>query len=151
MKVKLSSLLLIVHLCLVMSPASILADAVLSVPETFQEHSQWCWAGSADGVLSYYGNAQVQCAMANFAWSRNDCCGNSNFHWNHPCNQPNYMFGVPGSLQSILNNWGVPSTPVYRHLSQDAVSLEIDAGRPFILRYGWNQGGGHFIDRKSVV
>lgn len=130
-------------------PSPALADGVLAVPEAFQEHSQWCWAGSASGVFQYYGKNVTQCAMANYAWSRSDCCGSTTFNWNHACNQSNSMFGTSG-LQGILAHWGVNSAAVYSHLAQSTVVSEINAGRPFVLRYGWTGGGGHFLVGRGI-
>jgi hypothetical protein len=129
--------------------SSSFADAVLSVPERFQEHSQWCWAGSAKGVLDYYGHVVAQCTMANWSWSRSDCCGNTDFNWDHACNQPNNMFGT--GLQGILTHWGVNSNACYYALTESTVRSEIDAGRPFVMRFGWTSGGGHFLVGRGIM
>jgi hypothetical protein len=127
-------------------PAVALADDVLYTPETIQEHSQWCWAGSSQAVLDHYGTYVEQCEIANWAWGRTDCCGNTDFYWdNTDCNNWNYMFGTSGSLQSILTNWGVNSNAIYTYLDQSVAVSEIDAGRPFVMRFGWTSGGGHFL------
>src|SRR5207237_895074 len=55
-----------------------------------------------------------------------------------------------GSMQDILqtlgsiNNYGSGSS-----LSISQVNTEISAGRPFIIRWGWVSGGGHFIVGKG--
>jgi len=141
----------ILMLFLVLLPAARTgAGAVLDVPERIQEHSQWCWAGSSRAVLNYYGQTPTQCQIANWAWGRGDCCGNTDFYWNHACNQPNSMFGAAGSLQDILSHWGVNSTARYYALSQVTVTSEINAGRPFVIRWGWSSGGGHFVDGRGI-
>ena len=122
------------------------ADALLGVPETAQEHSQWCWAGSSKAVLDYYGAAVTQCEIANYAWGRSDCCGNSTFKWNSVCNEPNSMYGASGSLQDILTNWGVASTARADCLSRPEFVSQIDSVMPFVMRFGWTSGGGHFLD-----
>lgn len=121
------------------------ADTTLNVPNTPQEHSNWCWAASSKAVLDYYGNVQTQCAIANWAWSRTDCCGNSTFDWNNTCNSTNNMYGSSGSLQNILSHWGVSSTALSTYLSQNTVVSEINGCRPFVIRFGWTSGGGHFL------
>ncbi len=128
------------------------ADVLLDVPEIFQQHSQWCWAGTSQATLNYYGQAPTQCAIANWAFSRSDCCGSSDFDWAHDCNYWNYMFGGSargenpnGSLRGILQHDGVQSTVLDTALTRDAVVDEIDHGRPFIIRFGWTGGGGHFL------
>ena len=139
-------LFLLIGLLLLTLASTSFADRVLSFPERFQEHSEWCWAGSSEAILKYYGHGPDQCDEANFAWGRSDCCGNFTFEWDHACNQPNYMYGTGGSLQAILTNWGVNSNAVASSLSQNTARSEIDAKRPFVMRFGWTGGGGHFLD-----
>ncbi|HOO77150.1 MAG TPA: metallophosphoesterase, partial [bacterium] len=125
--------------------------AVLSVPETFQEHSQWCWAGTSQPILVYYGQEPTQCEIANWAWTRADCCGNPTFNWdNVDCNYWNYLYGTSGSLQAILAHWGVASAATAAELSQATVTAEIAAGRPFVMRWGWVGGGGHFLAGRGI-
>jgi hypothetical protein len=128
-----------------------MGDVLLEVPERIQEHSQWCWAGTSQAVLEYYGPVVNQCDIANWAWSRSDCCGNSTFNWSHACNQPNYMYGTSGSLQGILAHWGVNSNASATYLSKPTVVSQLDAGRPFVMRFGWTSGGGHFLDGYGYV
>lgn len=122
------------------------ASVSIAVPERAQEHSEWCWAGSSKAVLDYYGTSITQCTIANWAWSRSDCCGNTDFNWSHSCNQPNYMYGTSGSLQGILSHWGVNSTARSNVLSWSEAQSEINAKRPYVMRFGWTNGGGHFLD-----
>ncbi len=128
------------------------ADVLLDVPEVFQQHSQWCWAGTSQATLTYFGHTTTQCAIANWAFSRTDCCGSGDFNWSHDCNYWNYMFGGAargdnpnGSLRGILQDGGVQSTILYTALARTALVTEIDQGRPFIIRFGWTSGGGHFL------
>jgi predicted phage tail protein len=125
---------------------------ILGVPVKIQEHSQWCWAGSSQAVLAYYGTPVDQCVIAGFASGRSDCCASFGFYdESHPCNYWNYMWGasawgVPnGSLQGILTHWGVTSEVRYGPLSQSTVMAELGAQRPFVMRFGWTGGGGHFL------
>jgi hypothetical protein len=131
-------------------------DATLGFPEKTQEHSEWCWAGSSQAVLEYYGSIQTQCAIANFASGKTTCCDASGFSDHDDdisyCNYWDYMWGgspwgvANGDLQGILANWGVNSSAVGSYLSQSVSVSEIDAGRPFVMRFGWYGGGGHFLD-----
>lgn len=84
----------------------------LTVTKVTQEHSNWCWDGSSLCVLLFKGKSTTQCAIANFAWNRSDCCGSNVFYWNHVCNQGNYLFGHQGDIQDVLTNWGVSSSGV---------------------------------------
>jgi hypothetical protein len=48
---------------------------VLDVPYRDQIGDQWCWAASAQMVLAFYGNLQMQqCELANLLLCRGDCC-----------------------------------------------------------------------------
>ncbi len=124
------------------------ADVLIGLPEKTQEHSQWCWAGTSQAILAYYGISVEQCVIANWAWSRSDCCGDSVYNSSSACNQSNYMYGSTssGSLQDILDNWGVDSTSLAAYLSKNNIVAQIDSNRPFVMRFGWTSGGGHFLD-----
>ena len=118
----------------------------LSVPLTTQEHSQWCWSASSKAILSYYwANYPSQCQIVNWAYGLNYACGNTTFDWNSPANQPNAMYGSSGSVQNILANWSVPNTAINNYLSWNTVVSDINANRPFVIRYGWTGGGGHIM------
>jgi hypothetical protein len=126
------------------------ADNVLDVPEKLQQHDQWCWSATSQATLEYYGMTVSQCQIANWAFGMTDCCGSSVFNWYHDCNYWNYMYGsspygTSGSLQAILQHWGVNSNARSYALAQNTAITELDARRPFIMRFGWYYGGGHFL------
>lgn len=128
---------------------------VLNVKETFQEQTQWCWAGVSQAVLKFYKKNKSQGVIANYAWGRKDC---TNTPVPAVCNQPNYMYYYKGSIEDILDHWRVSSTPIAKHLRWNEVKKQINnklispavdsakkKGYPQIIRYGWYSGGGHFI------
>ena len=117
----------------------------LYVPLVTQEHSQWCWAGSSKAVLNYYGQTPSQCQIVNWAFGLNYACGNTVFNWNSNANQPNGMYGSNGSVQNILKAWGVTNTAYNSASSWSSVVSDINANRPFVIRYGWTSGGGHIM------
>ena len=142
--------------------APVLADGVLSVKETFQEQNQWCWAGTSCCVLDYYGTTLAQCVIADYARTRitwrNFGSADCRAQPGGLCNYWNYNWGEDGSIEDILRHWGVsdatfgggyPGYPV--PLSLDTIRTEIDAKRPFILRWGWDGGGGHFLVGHGLV
>jgi hypothetical protein len=130
-----------------------------------QELSQWCWAGTSQAILSYYGTTVSQCTIANYAYGypgpatppKIDCCDRStpNGYWSYTsydsnsayCNNWNYMWGpsswnvLGGSLEGILAHWGVTSTRETYSTTPGmpiaTVIAEIDAGRPIVMRWGW--------------
>ena len=127
------------------SPAVFAQWRTLSVPLVTQEHSQWCWAGSSKAVLNYYAKTPSQCQIVNWAYGLNYACGNTTFDWNSNANQPNSMYGSSGSVQNILAHWGVPNNAYSVASSWSSVVSDINANRPFVIRYGWTNGGGHIM------
>ena len=117
----------------------------LNVPLVIQEHSQWCWAGSSKAVLNFYNKTPSQCQIVNWAYGLNYACGNTTFNWNSNANQPNNMYGTNGSVQNILQAWSVPNTAYNVASSWSSVVFDINANRPFVIRYGWSSGGGHIM------
>jgi hypothetical protein len=126
-------------------PAAMAQWRTLSVPLTTQEHSQWCWSASSKAVLNYYKKTPSQCQIVNWAFGLNYACGNTYFNWNSPANQPNNMYGSNGSVQNILNAWGVSNGAYSVASSWNSVVADINANRPFVMRYGWSNGGGHIM------
>jgi hypothetical protein len=128
-------------------PGELRADVLLNVPKKTQEQTNWCWAGSSQAVLEYYGTIVSQCTIAdwvrqNNSWGSDNCCFNPS---GSICNQPNYMYYYSGSLQYILIHWSVNNYPVDSYLSQSTIVAEINNRRPFIMRFAWTSGGGHFL------
>ena len=121
----------------------------LRVPETIQEYSQWCWAGSSSCVLKYYGKNISQCTIAeytrvNATWHNFgsvNCCVSAT----QGCNYWNYNWGHAGSILDILHNWGVNSYGLTAALTTTQIQTEMANQRPFIFRWGWYSGGGHFL------
>lgn len=127
--------------------SALLGDVTLSVPECIQQYSNWCWAGTSQAVLYYYGQYPSQCVIANFAWKSTRCCsGSTNFYDKvQGCNKANYLYGTSGSIQGIMANWGVDSVGDDSALTWTASVTELDNGHPFFMRWGWTSGGGHFL------
>lgn len=126
-------------------PAAMAQWRTLSVPLVTQEHSQWCWSASSKAVLNYYAKTPSQCQIVNWAYGLNYACGNTTFNWNSYANQPNSMYGTSGSVQNILNAWGVSNSAYSVASSWASVVYDINANRPFVIRYGWTNGGGHIM------
>lgn len=123
-----------------LAQSAMAAQKLLAVPLRVQAQDQWCWAGCSNAVLKYYTKAIKQCYLANFAWKRKDCCRTP-----AKCNASNAMYGTAGSLQAILNHWCISSSPLAKALTFAQCRSQINNNRPFILRYGWDSGGGHVI------
>jgi hypothetical protein len=122
----------------------------LNVPQVIQERSEWCWVGVSKAVLDYYGFPLSQCEIAEYArqsitWNNfgtTDCCVNPNLG----CNYWNYNYGYSGSIQDILLHFGnIQNSGVNTTLSITQINSQISNGKPFIVRWGWTTGGGHFV------
>lgn len=117
----------------------------LDLGQVTQEHSQWCWAASSVSVLGLYGKHPSQCGVVNWAYGLDDACGNNNFDWNANANSPNNLYGSSGSVEDILASSGISNTAYDAASSWNAIVNDIDAGRPFVMRFGWYSGGGHIL------
>ena len=134
---------------------NILYSQYLRVPQSIQEQDQWCWAGSSACVLKYFGNNISQCSIADYtrtvcAWHNFgtvNCCSDPL----QGCNYWNYNWGYAGSIQDILQHWGVTNSGVSNSLSISQIQTEINNQRPFIFRWGWTSGGGHFLVGHGLI
>jgi len=128
---------------------------VLYVSAVIQEQDQWCWAAVSKCVLNYYGVNVSQCQIAeytrlNASWHNFgpvNCCTNPHMG----CNYWNYNYGATGSIQNILQHWNIQNNGVAYALNTNAVAQELANGRPFIVRWGWTAGGGHFVVGHGLV
>ena len=113
----------------------------LSVPVLFQEQNQWCWAGSCQMILSYYGTSTAQCTMANYCFGLSYCCSSPS---STSCNQPNWIFGYGKDMAEVLSHYGgISGTGYDSYLGWSTLVSEIDGGHPFVIGFSWTGGGGH--------
>lgn len=130
-------------------PAPAARAQILNVPVRIQEQTQWCWAGSTCATLAYYGHEVAQCEIAEYTrtvctwhdFGPVNCCVDPS----QGCNYWNYNWGYDGSMQDILLYWGVGNYGYGSSLSIPQIQTELGSGRPFIFRWGWWSGGGHFL------
>jgi hypothetical protein len=130
------------------------AQTILAVPTVTQEKTEWCWAGCSKSLLFFYGTNVSQCQIAEYtrtmatwhSYGVVDCCVDPDMG----CNYPNYLWGADGSIENILLDLGSLQTlNNYSPLSYQTIITEIDQARPFIVRWGWTNGGGHFVIGKG--
>ncbi len=122
---------------------------VLNVPEVIQEQDQWCWAGVSSCILQYYGVDINQCTIAEYARTHTEwggfgsvnCCDDPS----QGCNNPNSNFGSGGSIQAILQNWGVANYGYLSYLSLPEIQNENASSRPYVIFWQYTTGGGHFL------
>jgi len=121
----------------------------LTVPIIVQENSNWCWAATSQSVLGYYGYSHSQCEIAEYARNNSTeinfglipCCENAL----SGCNQTNYNWYYPGSIEYILKNFGVDNQGMNSILYISQVQEEIDNNRPFIITWQYSNGQGHGV------
>lgn len=100
--------------------------------------------GLDTSVIRAKGTLVDQCAVADYARVRAtwhnfgavDCCTDPSAG----CNYWNYNWGVNGSIQDILSHWGINNYGYGGALSLSSIESELAAGRPFIVRWGWDGG-----------
>ncbi len=123
---------------------------ILDVPEVIQEQSQWCWAAVSKCVLDYYGHEDEQCEIAEYTrttatwhdFGSVNCCEDPG----QGCNYWNYNWGTAGSIAHILNHFsGIQTINMGSELTSSQIEQQLIKGRPFIFRWGWTNGGGHFL------
>lgn len=58
----------------------------------------------------------------------------------------NYLYGNTGSIKEILETLGDLSNKGFGSpLSFEKVKSNLAESKPFVIRWGWNSGGGHFV------
>lgn len=130
---------------------------VLNVSEITQEQDQWCWAGVSSCILDYYCTPTSQCTIAEYTRTvetfydvylgYTNCCTSPS-----SCNNWNYGFGGPGSIQDILVHFAnISNDGLESLLSQAEITSDILDNRVFVIRWGYNSGGGHFVLGHGLV
>jgi len=146
---KLKYLLIIVIVNIISLPVTLKAQ-VLNVPLVIQEQTNWCWVASSKCVLDYFGYVNAQCTIAEYTrtvatwhnFGTMNCCTDPS----QGCNYWNYNWGYAGSIEDILNHFGnLHTNNLVTSLTIAQIQTEINAARPFIFRWGWYSGGGHFL------
>ncbi len=107
----------------------------------YQEHSMWCWAATCRNAMKHYIDQPSQCTIANWRFKRNDCCGNTTFKWDHPCN----VGGKIWVMEDIIQHWGLKTTLNTSSLSYSTAKSHIDNNNVFTMRFAWTSGGAHHI------
>ncbi len=154
MKPIMRACLLLTMVTLVSTP-SWATISTLAVPKRGQEQSNWCWAACTSAILSYYGKEVEQGHIATEACRRHTWCGFCNC-WTDPgnttcCNKTNAMHATSGSMKDLFSRWGLKTWALPTTLSWNSVKTEIVTDKqPFVIRWGWDTGGGHFIVGRGV-
>lgn len=122
---------------------------LLNINVKGQEKDQWCWDGTCQATLEFYGIKKTQTEIAAYGtWGTNT--------WNFTYG--NAFPYLPDQINrrgcdTILNYFAAITSSGYGNDAGMAQSLatiqsEIDAGRPLPIRWGWNplpNNGGHIL------
>jgi len=126
------------------------SQTVIGLPTTIQQQNQWCWSASSNCILTHYGVTTTQCQIAEYTrtaatwhnFGMQNCCTTATAG----CNYWNYMWGSSGSIEDILSHFGsISVSNVSNYIPFSTIQTEINNNRPFVIRWGWYSGGGHFI------
>lgn len=129
------------------------AKTILTFPEVIQEQDQWCWAGVTGSIFDYFGKAVKQCEIAEYTrtvatwydFGSENCCTNPNAG----CNYWNYNWDYDGSIEDILESMqsdiDIQNFGVSRRLTTSEITTDLSGNKPFVIRWGWDSGGGHFL------
>ncbi|WP_118975985.1 T9SS type A sorting domain-containing protein [Taibaiella koreensis] len=127
------------------------------VPVYVQEQTQWCWAACSAMLYWAYGSGtQSQCTLVGVARDKENGnifggCNSLSNSTASPCtspatfNSPQSIYGCDGSIESILDNYGISSTGYGYAFSATDVANATAARKHMVARWGWNSGGGHFV------
>ena len=122
----------------------------LSVPLTIQVQNQWCWSGCSTCMLNYYGFPVTQCQVADYArtvstainFGTTNCCVDAS----QGCNQPNYNWGVNGSIDDILLHFGnITCSHGTTALPLATIQNNVAHNHLMVYHWSWYAGGGHFV------
>jgi len=126
---------------------------VHTFPEVIQEQNEWCWTGVTAAIFDYFKNSVTQCEIAEYTrtvatwhdFGSEDCCINPNLG----CNYWNYNYGSYGSIEDILesmqNKISIQNYGLSRKLTMIEVETDLSNNKPFVIRWVWDGGGGHFL------
>jgi len=122
--------------------------ASLSVPQNYQEQTQWCWAGVSQSILAYYGISQSQTNIAAYGTQGVNIW---NWLWGHTeANDPNPGDPVRNGIDLILSYFAAIPTSTDGCSSQATLESKLIAGKPVVIRWGWDSGGGHFVIARGI-
>ncbi|MCX6226115.1 MAG: T9SS type A sorting domain-containing protein [Bacteroidia bacterium] len=142
---------LIINMILITCLTTPLSAQVLNVSKITQTQNQWCWAGVSACVLEFYGKSVSQCVIAEYtrtveqfsdiSFGLANCCTSP-----ATCNNWNYNWGGPGSIEDILLHFAsITNNNIGSSITLSSITTSIQANRPFIIRWALTAGGGHFV------
>lgn len=101
---------------------------ILGVQSQQQQQTNWCWAASAQSVLSFNGINDTQCGIVENVYY-------SCYNWQAHIS----------SVSSLLTSYGVSNTYHSSAIGWNDVVNSINGLDPLIARWAWDAGGGHMV------
>jgi hypothetical protein len=125
-------------------PARTAPGAILAVPQRTQEKTEWCWAGVSQAIFAYYGRTFSQTQIAQY--------GTNGYNtWNYLYGSDSVYPYYRKGINMILSYFALLSSTYGQYvLNTTQVNTQINSGRPFIIRWGWDSGGGHFVAGRGI-
>lgn len=131
-------------LILLLWSVMVFADKIIPIAETIQRKDQWCWSGCSTPILNYYGESVSQGLIVEYAYG-DSAINQWNWLVGHAAVEYQGKTYYPHGIDEIMANWNTDTKAYYRALTEAEWRSEVDAGHPFVIRWGWNSGGGHFV------
>jgi hypothetical protein len=115
---------------------------VLNVQQHYQEQDQWCWAASSQAILEFYRTNKTQTEIAQYGTDGQNIW---NWIWGSSTDP------IRNGINLILFHFAKLATTHYSSsLLEAAVQTEINALKPFVVRWEWDSGGGHFVVARGI-
>jgi hypothetical protein len=115
---------------------------VLNVQQHYQEEDQWCWAASSQAILEFYHTNKTQTEIAQYGTEGLNI-------WNWLWGSSTYP--TRNGIDLILFHFAKLATAGYSSsLLESSVRTQINARKPFVVRWGWDTGGGHFVVARGI-
>ncbi|HPF36275.1 MAG TPA: FG-GAP-like repeat-containing protein [Candidatus Krumholzibacteria bacterium] len=122
---------------IVIAGAADAAVCELDVPVCGQENSEWCWAGCSQAILAFYGFDVTQEQIAAYG-----TLGVNTWNWLYGSDESPRRYGIDAILDHFA---GIPTSPWPVPMPFSTCLSEMCAQSPYVIRWGWTTGGGHFL------
>lgn len=127
----------ILSCALVLTTACAAHADILQLKQHYQERTQWCWAAVSESLLEAYGTPYGQSEIAEYGTD-----GENNWNWLSGTTSNPTRRG----MDLILEHFGALETHfVTDHLSSEDVAAAFAEKKPFVIRWEWSSGSGHFV------
>jgi hypothetical protein len=137
------------------------ADRVFKYPRIQQEKDNWCWDACSQWILGFHGVVMTQEEICKYGFTDSVVRDQWNYIYcpteageeiiSYITYQPVVLDTCYGrGINQIIKHYGVPykvkndMTANYI-LTESEFKSEIDNGHPFVVRFNWDNGGGHFV------